>query len=182
MALLAVNDRVVSNSTPPSVGHKTLTSRHQLAPVCGAVPRIISARNETTTRRRCVEIGRIWRRHAVRRATPPDRTRGGRRPSAGKEAHCPSSLPGSTPARPRPLVTVSVLYSVAVRVLACFVTALADRQTRDNNNINNNRNDNVYGAVIMTKVIARVHPVHLMNVDWVPGACQPSDQASIVTR
>jgi len=25
--------------------------------------------------------------------------------------------------------------------------------------------DNVYGAVIMTKVIARVHPVHMMNVD-----------------
>ena len=25
--------------------------------------------------------------------------------------------------------------------------------------------DNVYGAVIMTKVIARVHPVHVMNVD-----------------
>jgi len=25
--------------------------------------------------------------------------------------------------------------------------------------------DNVYGAIIMTKVIARVHPVHLMNVD-----------------
>jgi len=24
---------------------------------------------------------------------------------------------------------------------------------------------NVYGAVIITKVIARVHPVHLMNVD-----------------
>jgi len=23
-----------------------------------------------------------------------------------------------------------------------------------------------YGAVVMTKVIARVHPVHLMNVDW----------------
>ena len=34
----------------------------------------------------------------------------------------------------------------------------------DNNN-NNNSHDNVYGAVIMTKVIARVHPVHLMNVD-----------------
>jgi len=28
----------------------------------------------------------------------------------------------------------------------------------------NNSHDNVYGAVIMTKVIARVHPVHLMNV------------------
>jgi len=30
---------------------------------------------------------------------------------------------------------------------------------------NNNNYDNVYGAVIMTKVIARVHPVHLMNAD-----------------
>ena len=36
----------------------------------------------------------------------------------------------------------------------------------------------VYGAVIMTKVIARVHPVHLMNVDWAPGSRQPSDQAN----
>jgi len=34
----------------------------------------------------------------------------------------------------------------------------------DNNN-NNNSHDNVFGAVIMTKVIARVYPVHLMNVD-----------------
>ena len=33
------------------------------------------------------------------------------------------------------------------------------------NNDNNNSHDNVYGAVIMAKVIARVHPVHLMNVD-----------------
>ena len=30
----------------------------------------------------------------------------------------------------------------------------------------------------MTKVIARVHPVHLMNVDRAPGGRQPSDQAS----
>jgi len=28
------------------------------------------------------------------------------------------------------------------------------------------------------KVIARVHPVHLMNVDWAPGGRQPTDQAS----
>ena len=34
------------------------------------------------------------------------------------------------------------------------------------NNMNrNNDQDKVYGAVIMTEVIARVHPVHLMNVD-----------------
>jgi len=32
-----------------------------------------------------------------------------------------------------------------------------------NNNNNNNTWDSVYGAVIMTQVIARVHPVHLMN-------------------
>jgi len=36
---------------------------------------------------------------------------------------------------------------------------------RYNNNNNNNKHDNVYVAVIMTKGIARVHPVHLMNVD-----------------
>ena len=35
----------------------------------------------------------------------------------------------------------------------------------DSVHYNNNSHDNVYGAVIMTKVIARVRPVHLMNVD-----------------
>jgi len=39
-------------------------------------------------------------------------------------------------------------------------------------------NDNVYGAVLMTMVTARVHPVHLMNADWAPGGRQPSDQAN----
>jgi len=37
-------------------------------------------------------------------------------------------------------------------------------------NNNNDSHDNVYGAVIMTRVIARVQPVHLMNVDWAPVA------------
>ena len=48
-----------------------------------------------------------------------------------------------------------------------------------NNNNNNNNHDNVYGAIIitMTKVIARVLPVHLMKADWAPGGCQSSDQA-----
>ena len=32
-------------------------------------------------------------------------------------------------------------------------------------NNNNNNHDNVYGAVILTKVIAKVHPVHLINED-----------------
>jgi len=35
----------------------------------------------------------------------------------------------------------------------------------NNNNNNNNNNDNVYGAVLMTMVTARVHPVHLMNAN-----------------
>ena len=34
------------------------------------------------------------------------------------------------------------------------------------NNNNNNNQDNVYGAVIHGRAIARVHPVHLMNVEW----------------
>jgi len=45
-------------------------------------------------------------------------------------------------------------------------------------NNNNNNYDNVYGAIIMTKVIARVHPVQLMNAACAPGGRQPSDQAN----
>jgi len=37
-----------------------------------------------------------------------------------------------------------------------------DSEMDDNNN---NNYDNIYGAIIMTKAIARVHPVHLLNVD-----------------
>jgi len=29
----------------------------------------------------------------------------------------------------------------------------------------NNNQDDIYGAIIMTKTIVRVHPVHLMNAD-----------------
>ena len=49
-----------------------------------------------------------------------------------------------------------------------FLTPNQQCQSTESNNDNSNNNnnyDNVYGAVIMTKVIARVHPVHLMNVD-----------------
>ena len=34
-----------------------------------------------------------------------------------------------------------------------------------NNSNNTNNHDSVYGAVIMTKVIATVQPVHLLNAD-----------------
>ena len=46
--------------------------------------------------------------------------------------------------------------------------------TRGSNSNNNNNN----GAIIMIKVIARVHPVHLMHADWAPGGRQPSEQAN----
>jgi len=43
---------------------------------------------------------------------------------------------------------------------------------------NNNNHYSVYGAIVMTRVIARVHLVHLMNADRAPGGRQPSDEAS----
>jgi len=43
----------------------------------------------------------------------------------------------------------------------------------NNNSSNNNNHDNVYGAVIAT-----VHPVHLMNLDWAMGGHQTLDQTS----
>jgi len=37
--------------------------------------------------------------------------------------------------------------------------------TMNNNNNNNNNHDNTYGAIVMTKIFATVHPVHLMNAN-----------------
>ena len=42
-----------------------------------------------------------------------------------------------------------------------------------NNNNNNNTRDNVYGAVVMTQVIARIHLVHLTNVGQRQMAADP---------
>jgi len=41
------------------------------------------------------------------------------------------------------------------------------------NNNNNNNHDNIYSAVIMTEVIARVHSVHLVNVEQRQAAADP---------
>jgi len=41
-----------------------------------------------------------------------------------------------------------------------------------------NNYDNIYGAVITTKVNARVHLILSMNADWAPVGRQPSDQAN----
>jgi len=49
--------------------------------------------------------------------------------------------------------------------LPFVVTGHFNVYNNNNNNNNNNIHDNVYGAIIMTKVIARVHLVHFMTVD-----------------
>ena len=56
-----------------------------------------------------------------------------------------------------------------------LIFALTSNITSCNNNNNNNNNtwDNVYGAVIMTQVIARVHPVYLTNADQRQTAADP---------
>ena len=43
----------------------------------------------------------------------------------------------------------------------------------NNNNNNNNKHDDIYSAVIMTKVIARVHSVHLASVQQRQTAADP---------
>ena len=68
--------------------------------------------------------------------------------------------------------------SYAVFFLHLFPNKTFRKNWHNNNNNNNNNNDNVYGAVLMTIVIARVHSVYLMNADWAPGGRQPSDQAN----
>jgi len=39
------------------------------------------------------------------------------------------------------------------------------RQINHNSHNNNNKDNNVYGAVIIAKATARVHPVHVMNME-----------------
>ena len=41
------------------------------------------------------------------------------------------------------------------------------------NNYNNNNHDDIYSAVIMTEVIARVHSVHMVNVEQHQAAADP---------
>jgi len=48
---------------------------------------------------------------------------------------------------------------------------MCDEKLSDNNN--NNTWDNVMGAVIMTQVISRVNPFHLMNADQRQTAAEP---------
>jgi len=56
--------------------------------------------------------------------------------------------------------STSLLQKVSFQHLLCKNSSFLSWHSNNNNN-----HDNVYGAVIMTKVIARVHPVHLMNAD-----------------
>jgi len=46
------------------------------------------------------------------------------------------------------------------------------RSARQRLNVHSNNNISVHGAVNMTTAIARVHPVHLVTADSVPGGRQ----------
>ena len=59
-------------------------------------------------------------------------------------------------------VTFGLVLQQIIDVVVAAAAAAAAAVVINNNN---NSHYNVYGAVIMTKVIARVHPVHLMNAD-----------------
>ena len=62
------------------------------------------------------------------------------------------------------MASTEVACIPAVTKVSKTSTRLVEKRGSLDDN-NNNSHGNVYGAVIMTKVIARVHPVHLMNVD-----------------
>jgi len=56
----------------------------------------------------------------------------------------------------RPILNSLDLYPT--RSQGTFGMRDIEYNNNNNNNNNNNRHDNVYGAVIMTRVIARVYP------------------------
>jgi len=61
-----------------------------------------------------------------------------------------------------PLLTATSAFELGRR---CWSSEQCYNNNNNNNNDDDNNYDNVYGAIIMTKVIARVHRVYLMNAD-----------------
>ena len=59
----------------------------------------------------------------------------------------------------------------AARLQLVVLVKLLQRPNKYNNN--NNNHDDIYSAVIMTDVIARVYSVHLMNVEQRQAAADP---------
>ena len=44
---------------------------------------------------------------------------------------------------------------------------------------NNNNSTTIFMVLLWWRsIIVSIHPVHLMNADWAPGGCQPSDQVT----
>ena len=59
----------------------------------------------------------------------------------------------------------------AAHLQLVVLVKLLQRPNKYNNN--NNNQDDIYSAVIMTEVIARVHSVHLVNVEQRQAAADP---------
>ena len=73
-------------------------------------------------------------------------------------------------------IYITLLLCAVSMICYCFACESSFWAAMNNNNHNNH--DSAYGAIVMTQVTARVHPVHLMNVDWALGGRQSSDQGS----
>jgi len=72
-----------------------------------------------------------------------------------------------------------LIASSAVCTAALFIWTINSPDVRHmaGKNNNNSTHANVYGAVIVIKATAKVHPVNLMNADWAPGWLPTPDQA-----
>jgi len=61
---------------------------------------------------------------------------------------------------------IGLVWGLAVTRRSVYIHQMNRVNSRkDTGHHDSTINDNVYGAVIMTKIIARVHPVHLRNID-----------------
>ena len=60
----------------------------------------------------------------------------------------------------------------AVRAVSVTVRQFSLITCNDNDNNNHDRHDDIYSAVFMTEIIARVHSVHLVNVEQHQGFIQ----------
>jgi len=61
-----------------------------------------------------------------------------------------------------PLGTSGPRLGLGFRVLSLLSKVMVEVIINTTTGTNNNNHDNVYGAIVMTKIIARVHPVYLI--------------------
>ena len=66
-----------------------------------------------------------------------------------------------------------------MNIAIVFLRAVVIKSNNNNYYYYYNNQDDIYSAVIMTMVIARVHSVHLMNVEQRQAAADPQTKPSV---